>query len=254
VIEDDLDCAELLSQSVTRAGYQVRIATDGITGLKMARELVPAVILLDVMMPGMDGWRVLREIRADEKVADVPIIVCSIVDNRPLGYQLGASGYLLKPVDPHELTHTLRDLHAGDVTPSEGYVLVVDDERGIRELLTNALRHAGFSVRSAGDGGTALRLARALPPRAILCDLMMPGGMSGFEFIARVRGEDALADVPILIVTGKDLTSSDRRLITGQIADVIRKGDLLMSDLESRLRHTLHDLGVAPSHGQHTAR
>jgi signal transduction histidine kinase len=253
IIEDDIDCAELLTRSVADAGYRVRVATDGVTGLRLVRELLPAAVLLDVMMPGMDGWRVLREIKADPRVLDIPIIVCSIVDNRALGYQLGASSYLLKPVDPHQLTDSLRSLNADSGSSKEDYVLVVDDEHGIRELLTKALRESNFNVRSAASGAAALKLARSAVPQAILCDLMMPGGMSGFELIARIRADEHLAHVPLLVITGKDLTSSDRRLIAGQLANVIRKGDLLMSDLGSRLRRTLQALGVAPPHGPNPA-
>ena len=123
-------------------------------------------------------------------------------------------------------------------------MLVVDDEHGVRELLTHALNNAGFTVRSAASGETALHMISMVTPRVVLCDLMMPGGMSGFEFIARVRSELETKDVPIIVITGKD--------ITGQIANVIRKGDLLMSDIESRLRETLEDLGVKPVDGKNT--
>ncbi|HWW76028.1 MAG TPA: response regulator, partial [Pyrinomonadaceae bacterium] len=126
---------------------------------------------------------------------------------------------------------------------------VVDDEHGVRELLTTALRHAGFNARSAPSGETALKLASEHPPRAVLCDLMMPNGMSGFEFIARFRSDPRNAHIPVVIVTGKDVTSDDRRLISGEIADVIRKGELLLSDVEARLRDALEDLGVKPSDG-----
>jgi len=255
VIEDDEDAAALLAQTLERAGYRVRAARGGEAGLRLARELDPVAVTLDVMMPGMDGWRVLQAMRADRRMARIPVIVCSIVDNRPLGYSLGASDYILKPIDPATLTDTLDrvSVRGGDGA-SDGYVLVVDDEHGVRELLTASLRHAGFNARSAPSGETALKMAAAAPPRAVFCDLMMPNGMSGFEFVARFRSDPATAGIPVVIVTGKDITPDDRKLISGEIADVIRKGELLLSDVESRLRDTLEDLGVRPSNGEDSVR
>jgi CheY-like chemotaxis protein len=202
------------------------------------------------MMPEMDGWRVLQAMRADRRLASIPVIVCSIVDNRPLGYSLGASDYLLKPVDPQTLTDTLDRVSVRGTANSDGYVLVVDDEHGVRELLTTALRHAGFNARSAPSGETALRMVAQHRPRAVLCDLMMPNGMSGFELIARLRSNPDTAGLPVLVVTGRDITPDDRRLISGEIAEVIRKGELLLSDVASRLRDTLEELGVEPTDGE----
>jgi signal transduction histidine kinase len=255
VIEDDLDAAALLSETLERAGYRVLTAPGGEEGLRLAREQDPVAVTLDVMMPEMDGWRVLQAMRADRRLSSIPVIVCSIVDNRPLGYSLGASDYLLKPVDPQTLTDTLDRVSVrGASHNGDGYVLVVDDEHGVRELLTTALRHAGFNARSAPSGETALRMVAQQRPRVVLCDLMMPNGMSGFELIARLRSDPHTARLPVLVVTGRDITPDDRRLISGEIADVIRKGELLLSDVASRLRDTLEELGVEPTDGKDTVR
>ena len=220
VIEDDEDAAALLRGTLERAGYRVLVAPSGEEGLRLAREHDPVAVTLDVMMPEMDGWRVLQAMRADRGLASIPVIVCSIVDNRPLGYSLGASDYLLKPVDPQTLTETLDRVSVrgganGRAGDGDGYVLVVDDEHGVRELLTTALRHAGFNARSAPSGETALKMAAQHAPRAVLCDLMMPNGMSGFEFVARFRSDPRTAGVPVIVVTGKDVTPEDRKLISG---------------------------------------
>ncbi|HEX8687267.1 MAG TPA: response regulator, partial [Pyrinomonadaceae bacterium] len=238
------------------AGYRAIAARSGDEGLRLAREHEPAAVTLDVMMPEMDGWRVLQAMRADRRLARIPVIVCSIVDNRPLGYSLGASDYIVKPIDPETLTDTLDRVSIRPAAEGEGddYVLVVDDEHGVRELLTAALRHAGFNARSAPSGETALTLAGRQRPRVVLCDLMMPNGMSGFEFIARLRSDPRTADIPVVVVTGKDVTPDDRRLISGEIAEVIRKGELLLSDVASRLRTTLEELGVEPTDGEDTVR
>jgi DNA-binding response OmpR family regulator/two-component sensor histidine kinase len=251
IIEDEPDMANLLGETISKANYRVRIASDGRAGLQLARELDLSAILLDVMMPEMDGWKVLQALKADARTSEIPVIVCSIVDNRPLGYRLGASNYLIKPVEPEQLISVLQSVGSdGTVTGDDGYVLVVDDEHGIRELLMNALKKAGFNARSAASGETALKLVSQSPPRAVLSDLMMPGGMSGYEFIARMRSNPDTENIPIIVITGKDMTPGDRRFIVGEIANVIRKGDLLMSDLETRLRQTLEEIGVNPNSGK----
>ena len=246
IVEDDPDASALLAETVASAGYRSRLALSGPMGLSLARQLQPAAITLDVMMPGMDGWRVLQALKDDERTAGIPVIVCSIVDNRPLGYRLGASDYLLKPVEPRRLVDALRTVRTQGVQTADGHILVVDDEYGVRELVAAALREARYHVITAADGEAALAHIARSAPAAVLCDLMMPRGMSGFELIARLRANPATEHTPVLVITGKDLTPADRRLIADQIADVIRKGDLLMPDLQSRLRETLEELGVKP--------
>jgi CheY-like chemotaxis protein len=129
----------------------------------------------------------------------------------------------------------------------------VDDEYGVRELLISALKQGGFKTRSAASGELAFSMATKRPPMAILTDLHMPGGMSGFELIARLRSEPETARTPIVVVTGKDLLAEDRHFISGQIADVIRKGDLMLSNLDERLRETLEEIGVEPTNGKNNA-
>ena len=250
IIEDDPDMADLLSQTVVKAGYRTLTADAGKPGLQLARESDVSAILLDVMMPGMDGWKVLQALKSDRRTSQIPVIVCSIVDNRPLGYRLGASHYFVKPVEPRQLTNVLHDIVPNGDNKIDDYVLVVDDEHGIRELLANALRKAGFNVRAAASGEIALKMLSKHIPQAVLSDLMMPGGMSGFELIARVRSNPQTESVPIIVITGKDMTPDDKHFISNEIANVIRKGDLMMSDLETRLRQTLEEIGVKPNEWQ----
>jgi signal transduction histidine kinase len=248
IIEDDVDMAALVAENLSRAGYRTHISDSGAEGLKVAREKEVSAILLDVMMPGMDGWKVLQALKGNSRTAEIPVIVCSIVDNRPLGYGLGASHYFVKPVEPKELTDVLQDIMpvSQNDADKENYVLVVDDEHGVRELLAKSLRRSGFKVRVASSGEIALKMISNSTPQAILCDLMMPGGMSGFELIARVRSNPQNEELPIIVITGKDMTSEDKLFIKNEIADVIRKGDLMMSDLETRLGQTLEKIGVSP--------
>jgi DNA-binding response OmpR family regulator len=250
IIEDDADMANLLAETVSKANYRVQIATSGVEGLQLARELDLAAILLDIMMPGMDGWKVLQALKSEGRTSQIPVIVCSMVDNRPLGYRLGASNYLVKPIEAEQLTSVLESVGTNSKHLNDGYVLVVDDEHGIRELLMSSLRKAGFAARAAASGEIALKMMSQVAPHAVLTDLMMPGGMSGYELIARIRSNLQTESVPVIVITGKDMTQEDRQFIQGEIANVIRKGDLLMSDLTTRLRQTLEELGVNPSSGE----
>ena len=253
VIDDIPDSTRLLTETLENAGYRVRTAHSGAEGILLARSLQPTAVTLDVMMPGMDGWRVLQAMKTDSQLAQIPVVVVSIVDNKPLGYRLGASGYLVKPVEPGNLLNALNAVMTAPSEKTNEYVLVVDDEYSVRELLISALRQGGFKTRSAASGELAFSMATKRPPLAILTDLHMPGGMSGFELIARLRSEAATAQTPIVVVTGKDLLSEDRHFISGQIADVIRKGDLMLSNLDERLRETLEEIGVEPTNGKNNA-
>jgi signal transduction histidine kinase/CheY-like chemotaxis protein len=253
VIDDIPDSTRLLTETLENSGYRVVVAHSGSEGILLARKLQPIAVTLDVMMPGMDGWRVLQMMKGDSRLAQIPVVVVSIVDNKPLGYRLGASGYLVKPVEPANLLNTLNTVMTVPSETTGEYILVVDDEYGVRELLISALKQGGFKTRSAASGEIAFSMATKRPPRAILTDLHMPGGMSGFELIARLRSEPQTARTPIVVVTGKDLLAEDRQFIQGQIADVIRKGDLMLSDLDERLRETLEEIGVEPTNGKNNA-
>lgn len=253
VIDDIPDSTQILSQMLQNAGYNVAVAHSGAEGIRIAKKIKPDAITLDVMMPGMDGWRVLQALKADPQLAKIPVVVVSIVDNKPLGYRLGASDYLVKPVEPNNLLETLNGVIPSSEEENGDYVLVVDDEQGVRELLIAALKQGGFKTRSAASGEIAFSLSQKHRPKAVLTDLHMPNGMSGYELIARLRSQNETAHTPILIITGKDLMEEDRRLINGQIADVIRKGDLMLTDLEVRLRETLAEIGVIPTNGNSNA-
>lgn len=253
VIDDIPDSTQILSQMLKNAGFRVAVAHSGAEGVRMAKKILPDAVTLDVMMPGMDGWRVLQAMKADPQLAGIPVVVVSIVDNKPLGYRLGASDYLVKPVEPTNLLETLNNVIPSSHEDHEDYILVVDDEQGVRELLLAALKQGGFKTRSAASGEIAFAMSQKNKPKAILTDLHMPGGMSGYELVARLRSKDGTAHTPIIIITGKDLMEEDRRLVSGQIADVIRKGDLMLTDLDVRLRESLAEIGVTPNNGNNNA-
>jgi len=220
VIEDDPSARELIQRALEREGYAVRTAADGAEGLRLAHEGRPDAITLDVMMPQMDGWSVLVALKAAPALADVPVIVISIIENRDLGYALGASEYLLKPVERDRLVEVL----ARYVKPAEdGLVLVVDDEEVMRERLVRAVTEAGYRAVATANGRRALEQIEKRTPQLIVLDLMMPE-MDGFELLAALRERTGWAEIPVVVVTAKDLSSAEQAALSGATERVFCKG------------------------------
>src|SRR5204862_2899850 len=182
VIDDEASVRDLMQRFLTKEGFRVVTASGGEDGLRYARELRPDAITLDVMMPGMDGWSVLSALKADPAVADIPVVMLTIVDDRNHGYTLGASDYLMKPVDRDRLLALLRRYQNG----SARRVLVVDDDAGTRTVMRSFLERDGWTVSEAENGLAALELVGRERPSLVLLDLRMPV-MDGFEFVAELR-------------------------------------------------------------------
>jgi PAS domain S-box-containing protein len=220
VIDDDETVRDLLGHHLRHGGYQVTFATNGEEGLRMARELRPDVITLDVLMPEKDGWRVLSELKASPETAPIPVVMLTILDQRSAGFALGAADYLLKPIDRTRLLQTLHRLCArAEGTAS---VLVVDDDDSVRALLSQQLERAGYVVREASHGGGALRRVEEAIPDAILLDLMMPV-MDGFAFLDALRARPEWQSIPVVVVTAMDLADSQRAALRSQVEQVLTK-------------------------------
>jgi GAF domain-containing protein/CheY-like chemotaxis protein/anti-sigma regulatory factor (Ser/Thr protein kinase) len=217
VIDDEPAVRDLMQRFLTREGFRVVAAHGGEEGLRRARELRPDAITLDVMMPGMDGWAVLSALKADTAVADIPVIMLTIVDDKNLGYALGASDYLTKPIDRERLV-TVLERHRRDLP-----VLVVDDDAGLRQLLRRMLEPEGYAVVEAENGRVALERLHHISPSVILLDLMMPE-MDGFEFVAEFRRHEAWRAIPVVVVTAKDLSQEDRERLNGHVQKILQKG------------------------------
>jgi CheY-like chemotaxis protein len=221
VIDDDPASREVIGQFLTRKGFRVEAAAGGEEGLALARKLRPLAITLDVVMPGMDGWAVLAALKADPDLADVPVVMLTMVDDRNKGFRLGAADYLVKPVDPDRLTVILR---RHQVDPSARRVLVVDDDADLRRRLRGLLELDGWAVDEAADGREALDRLEA-KPSLVLLDLLMPRS-DGFEFLAEFRQRDEFRSVPVVVLTAKDLTADDHNRLRGATEAVLRKGSL----------------------------
>jgi CheY-like chemotaxis protein len=217
VIDDEAAVRDLMQRFLIKEGFRVVTAQGGEEGLQRARELQPDAITLDVMMPGMDGWAVLSALKADPKLADIPVVMLTIVDDRNLGYALGASDYLTKPIDRERLTAVLKQ-HRRDRP-----VLVVDDDVSVRQLLRRMLEPEGYVVVEADNGRAALERLRDVSPSVVLLDLMMPE-MDGFEFVTEFRRHEAWRAIPIVVITAKDLSGADRERLNGYVQKILQKG------------------------------
>jgi CheY-like chemotaxis protein len=227
VIDDEPNARELIERALSKEGFRVELASTGQSGLEAARRLRPNAITLDVMMPGMDGWAVLRALKADLVTADIPVIMLTVVDDKQIGFALGAAEYFTKPIDWTRLVGTLQKYRTTGNQPS---VLVVEDEPQTREMLRRSLAKADWEVTEAENGRVALEKLNGVVPAVILLDLMMPE-MDGFEFLQELRKRPAFRRVPVVVITAKDITEEDRRRLNGEVSRILQKSDLRMEDL-----------------------
>jgi CheY-like chemotaxis protein len=235
VIDDDPGVRDLLRRSLGKDGFQVVAAANGEEGLRMAREVRPDAITLDVMMPQMDGWTALAALKADPQLAEIPVVMLTIVDERSVGYSLGAADYLTKPIDRNRLLAVLRRYRRSEPAPT---VLLVEDDATTRQMMRRLLEKEGWTVTEAENGREALaRVARHVPS-LILLDLMMPE-MDGFTFLEELRHREAGRAVPVVILTAKDLTPEDRDRLNGHVANVLQKGAQPYEALAAMLRERL---------------
>jgi CheY-like chemotaxis protein len=217
VIDDDALSRDVISRLLTKDGFEVVAASNGIEGLRLARELHPDAIALDVIMPGMDGWTVISALKSDPEVSNIPVVMVTIATDRQTGFLLGASDYLTKPIEPTKLLKAMNRLAA----PS-GHVLVIDDDDAARQLTARLLRKVGWSVAEAEHGARALEHIREHAPDLIILDLMMPE-MDGFEVIAALQANNTWRDIPVVVVTAKDVTDEDRQRMNGFVGQVLQK-------------------------------
>ena len=229
VIDDDPLQLDLMQRYLRKEGFTVRGANGGEQGLRMARQLLPAAITLDVMMADMDGWSVLSALKGDPTLSDIPVIMLTMVDDPERGFTLGASDYATKPVNRRRLSQILKKYTC--LRPPCP-VLVIDDDASIRALTRAMLEREGRAVSEAGNGIEALKIMERERPSLILLDLMMPE-MDGFAFAAEVRRHREWRSIPIVVLTAQDLTNEDRRRLNGHVETIVQKqGDSRESLLE----------------------
>jgi signal transduction histidine kinase/DNA-binding response OmpR family regulator len=225
VIEDDPSAVRLLRTYLESDGYGVRLASDGQSGIADARANPPAAIILDILLPGTDGWEVLRELKADPDLRDVPVIIVTVVDERGLGLALGAVDYFLKPVDRAALLDRLsRYTFTTKVKSRTVRILAIDDDPAALDLIDSALRPEGFDIVRASGGQEGIDRAGAEPFDLVVCDLLMPD-VDGFDVVNALKADPTTSDVPILILTAHTITEAEKASLNGQILGVVDKGE-----------------------------
>jgi len=237
VIDDDPDAVYLLRESLGPDEFEIIGARNGIRGHEKARELKPDAILLDILMPDKDGWQVLHDLKNDPTTTNIPIILLTIVDKKALGMRLGAAAYLLKPLNPGEVLTTLRKV----IKPKDHeriHVLTVDDDPHIAEMLRQQLPESEFRLDSALDGEAGLAAVEAERPDVILLDIMMPH-LDGFGVIERLRENPETRELPIIVISAKELTDDEVARLRESVVLIMRKQGFDGEKLAEEIKHTL---------------
>jgi CheY-like chemotaxis protein len=235
IIEDDPQAVALLGVYLEPAGYSMRHERDGVGGLAAAHDRRPVAILLDVMLPGLDGWEVLRRLKADPELRAIPVLMITIVEQREVGMALGAADYLVKPVERGALLDALRRHVPGLMTGPRRRVLAIDDELSARAFVKATLETLGCEVVLASGGREGVEAARGGGFDLIICDLVMPD-LNGFEVVAQLKATDATRDTPILILTGQTLDQDDKSRLNGKIVGISEKGEDAATHLQRWLQ------------------
>jgi PAS domain S-box-containing protein len=237
VVDDDPDARELMQRFLHREGYATLMASSGEEGLKLARQRLPIAITLDVMMPGMDGWAVLKQLKEHPSTSEIPVVMISMVDDSEMGYTLGVMDYLTKPPDRKRLGEILQRVSADR---TNGHVLIVEDDLNNRKMLAKLVKKTGCDVREASNGREALAFIADRKPDLILLDLMMPV-MDGFDVVAELNRQGLTGQIPIVVLTAKDLTQDDRARLEGQVRQIRNKvgisRDELLHEIKAYLTH-----------------
>lgn len=236
VVEDDPKLSKLLSMYLSQAGYRVETAMDGDEAIRKALDLRPFAITLDIMLPRKDGWEVLQELKGMPETRDIPVIIVSMVENEELGFSLGAMDYLVKPISREDLLRSIgRYSYRTRMTKGMGRILVVDDDPKICEFVATVMRKEGYHVDTAPGGEDGLRMAIEGLPDLIILDLMMPK-VTGFDVIKELKKYPDTKDIPIFVLTAKDLSREEKEGLLADAAKVVQKGGISKEDLIAEIK------------------
>jgi signal transduction histidine kinase/DNA-binding response OmpR family regulator len=233
VIDDDPVIHDLLKRYLGKEGFRVITAPSGRDGIRIAKQLKPDVITLDVMMPEMDGWSVLSALKSDPAISEIPVVMLSMIDDKNLGFSLGASDYLTKPVNRDQLSKILGKYRR---EKQRCYVLLVEDDQNVCLATQTMLEHEGWSVLTAKNGRIALSKMAEQRPNLIMLDMVMPE-MDGFEFLAELQKRPEWNDIPVVIISGITLTAEERSQLNNRVETILRKGTQDCDQLVEQLRH-----------------
>ena len=233
-IDDNPEAIDIIRKYLGE-DYRVVGFLSGEGAVEKAKEIKPTAITLDIMMPKKDGWQVLCELKKDPETQDIPVIILSIVDNKRLGFSLGAAEYIVKPVEKQVLLRKLRNL---EKTTTIKKVLVVDDEQDTVELIGSVLKETGYQIEVAYNSKDAIKTIKDFVPDLIVLNLTMPE-VSGFDVIEYLKTEEGVKDIPLIVITRKDLTEKDIDELNGRIQGILNKGVLAKEDLLKEIKDTI---------------
>ena len=240
VIDDDDNAQDMMKKFLEKQDFSILQAKSGEDGLNLAAEHLPDVITLDVMMPEMDGWEVLAALQANETTKNIPVIMLTMANEPDIGYSLGATDYLTKPVNWNELSSVLM---RHQIASDSQAILIVEDDETTRDMLRKSLETNEFKVRTAVNGKEALEKVKQSKPGLILLDLMMPE-MDGFEFAEKLRENKEWLDIPVVVITAKDLTKDDHQRLKGNVEAIMQKGSYSRNDLLTEVGDRIKQLQI----------
>ncbi|MER8400006.1 response regulator [Mesorhizobium sp. M1348] len=236
IIDDEPAARTLIAKALAEAGLASIEAASGEEGIAAARAHRPAAIILDIIMPHQDGWSVLRSLKGDKELCEIPVILATILADRELGLSLGAVEYLTKPIDTRRLIRTIEACGGGNRD-----VLVIDDDQASRDFLRRILIKKGWRVHEASDGLRGLKLMKRLLPRLVLLDLLMPE-MDGFQTLNEMQQVPELQNIPVVVVTSKDLSADELKWLRDRAVSVVTKGANSRSKLVEALERQIFPL------------
>ncbi|MDI1320433.1 MAG: response regulator [bacterium] len=241
IIDDDKEVRTVIGEVLSQSGYDVVAASSGQQGLELAEQKKPDLILLDIMMPGVDGWGVLNKLQANPAFADIPVIVLSAISDTDMALSLGASIVMTKPVDAAVLTAEI----AMQVNPlAKCFVLLVDDDADSRNLITRMLDREGWQFHTALNGHSGLRVLKKGRPVIIILDLKMPA-MNGFEFLEVMGKNPDWAAIPVVVVSSMDITQDMRDYLTPRVLGILQKGKFTREELAAIIRPIIQSCALA---------
>ncbi|HTR82138.1 MAG TPA: response regulator [Bacteroidota bacterium] len=233
-IDDDPDVIEILTKYLVPEGYSVMGANSGDEGIKRALEHKPSLITLDIMMPQKDGWQVLRELKANDQLKDIPVVIHSIIDNKPLAISLGAIDVIAKPAEPKRLLSLVQRL----ANSGERFVLVVDDNEDFTLAVKRLMEAEGFKVEIANTGERAFEILGKSTPSIIFLDLVMPQ-MNGFDIVQRLQKDEMWKKIPVVVLSGKELTSEEWEKLNTFAKDFVKKAEFTQGTLSTTIKEIL---------------
>ena len=233
LVDDDVAMHDLIKRTISKLNLTLLGATNSEKGMELIREVKPKLILLDVLMPGRDGWSLLKECKTDKDLKDIPVIMISQLNQSNLASSLGANDYLTKPIDRTHFINTLKRILGTDTQNQK--VLVIDDDKDVRELLSRLLKDAGYRPIDARDGKEGLERTKD-EPALIILDLEMPR-MDGFEFLDNyIKDVPEEKRAPVLVFSGKDLTDVQEDLLKERVIGLVKKDDVSMDNLSKMIQ------------------